>query len=210
LQPESSGFSRLSICTIASLAFFFALIRVSAGAGDGPATATVRNLLASIGKLRTTTDETQRSKLNASIDGSLAIEKLSQQALGAQWSKLDRSERGHFISLVKHLLEKIAYPNAAQFFSGFKVNFVGEETHSADHIVRTTVSRSEGGAVSIDYILRQENGRWIVQDVILDRQSLAASVTSQIQATLKSGSYQDLVAQMEKRLAQAGSPSSVK
>src|SRR5581483_5496524 len=160
LRPQTSVFFRHWACTLASLVFLFAFVRISAGAGDGPATAAVRQLIASIGKLRTTTDEAQRRKLDESIDESLAIEKLSQQALGAQWSKLDRSERAHFMSLIKDLLEKIAYPNAALFFSGFKVNFVGEETHSADKVVKTAVSRSDGGAVSSDYVLRQEKGRW--------------------------------------------------
>ncbi len=195
------------MCAFALFALIFAAIRSSAGTGDGPATATVRQLLASIGKLRTTTDQGQRDKLVASIDSSLAIEKLSQQALGAKWSKLDSTEHKRFVTLVRQLLEKIAYPNAAQFFSGFTVKFTGEEAHSPSRIVKTIVNRSDGGAVSIDYVLAQSDGRWVIDDVLLDRQSLAASVTSQIQATLKASSYQGLVAQMEKRLAQAGTQS---
>ena len=105
-----AGFSRLvrsSALFSALFAFVFAAIQVSAEAGDGPATATVRQLIASIGKLRTTTDQEQKSKLISSINRSLAIEKLSEQALGAQWSKLDEPQQTYFVTLVKQLLEKI-------------------------------------------------------------------------------------------------------
>jgi ABC-type transporter MlaC component len=208
LRLEFSRITRGSVVAIALFGFILAAIRVSAGVGDGSATATVRQLLASIGKLRTTTDPAQRNKLNSSINSSLAIDKLSQQALGDQWGKLSPVQRGRFVALVRELLEKIAYPNASQFFSTFTVNFVGEVAKGPERVVKTTVKRSEGGAVSIDYVLDKIDGRWKVVDVILDRQSLAASMASQMQATLKSGSYEDLVAQMKARLAKPVPPAS--
>jgi ABC-type transporter MlaC component len=182
----------------------FGTLPSSAATLNGSATATVNQLLATIGKLRTTTDPAERNKLITSIDASLAIQRLSQQALGAQWSKLDSTERAHFVTLVTQLLEKIAYPNAARFFSSFQVKVLGEDAEGGGHIVRTLVTRPDGGAVAINYILERTNGRWVIVDVILDRQSLVASMTSQIQATLKASSYPGLVAQMEARLAQNG------
>jgi hypothetical protein len=44
----------------------------------------------------------------------------------------------------------------------------------------------------------------MIVDVILDHQSLVASMTSQIQATLKASSYRGLIDQMQTRLAQNG------
>ena len=206
MRPLFSKFARALACALVLFAVILAAIEVSAGTAQGPATATVNQLLASIGKLRTTTVSVQRDNLIASIDGTLAIQKLSRQALGAQWSKLDPAERTRFVDLVKQLLEKIAYANASQFFSGFAVNVGAEEVQGSRRIVKTTVNRPEGGAISIDYVLEQADGRWVIVDVILDRQSLADSMSSQIQATLKSSSYKDLVAQLEARLAQANTP----
>jgi ABC-type transporter MlaC component len=186
----------------------FATMQSSAATVNGSATAAVNQLLSTIGNLRTTTDPGVRDKLIASIDASLAIQKLSQQALGAQWSELDSEERTHFVTLVTQLLEKIAYPNAARFFSGFQVKVLGEDAQGQRHIVRTMVARPGGGAVAIDYILEPRDGRWVIVDIILDRQSLVATMTSQLQATLKASSYRDLVGQMQARLAQNGVHSS--
>jgi len=204
LKPLFSRTIRALACVTSLFLVVFATLVSSAATANGSAAATVNRLLATIGKLRTTTDPRERDKLVTSIDASLAIQKLSQQALGAQWSKLDSRERTHFVALVTQLLEKIAYPNAARFFSSFQIKVLGEDAEGSRHIVRTLVTRPEGGAVSIDYILEPTDDRWLIVDVILDRQSLVASMTSQIQATLKASSYRALVDQMKARLAQNG------
>jgi ABC-type transporter MlaC component len=207
LRPVFSRAIRALACATSLFLAVFATLQSSSATVNGSAIATVNQLLATIGKLRTTTDPGERHKLVTSLDASLAIQKLSQQALGAQWSKLDSRERTHFVALVTQLLEKIAYPNAARFFSSFQVKVLGEDAEGGRHIVRTLVTRPDGGAVAIDYIL-ETDGRWLIVDVILDRQSLVASMTSQIQATLKASSYRGLVGQMQERLAQNGaSPS---
>jgi ABC-type transporter MlaC component len=204
LRPVFSRAIRALACATSLFLAVFATLQSSSATANGSATATVNQLLATIGKLRTTTDPGERHRLVTSMDASLAIQKLSQQALGAQWSKLDSRERTHFVALVTQLLEKIAYPNAAGFFSSFQVKVLGEEAEGGQHIVRTLATRPDGGAVAIDYILEPTDGRWLIVDVILDRQSLVASMTSQIQATLKANSYRGLVGQMQERLAQNG------
>ncbi len=168
----------------------------------GPAEIVVRQMLDSIGKLRTTTDRASRAKLISSIDASLALESLSQQALGAQWGKLDGAGREQFLDLMRELLEKLAYPHASDFFADLDVQFGREQPQGARRIVPTTVKRAEGGAVSINYVLQRTHGQWQVIDINLDGQSLAQSVTGQIQAVLRQSSYSSLIAQMKARLQQ--------
>ncbi|MDO8431439.1 MAG: ABC transporter substrate-binding protein [Candidatus Binatus sp.] len=171
----------------------------------GPAEMIVRQMLESMSKLRTTKDNAARTELIAKIDDSLAIDSLSRTALGAQWSKLGRAERARFANLLRELLQKLAYPEASQFFTGLEVQFGKEQIKQARRIVSTTVKRAEGGAVSIDYVLGKVGPRWRVIDIILDGQSLASNVAAQIQAVLKQGSYDSLMAQMEAKLKQLDS-----
>lgn len=172
------------------------------GSSSGSAEIVVRQMLDSIRKLRTTNDPASRSKLISAIDNSLALDTLSEQALGAQWGKIDSAERQQFLHLIRELLEKLAYPNASDFFSDLGVQFGREQPQGARRIVPTTVKRSEGGAVSINYVLQLTRGHWRVIDINLDGQSLAQSVTGQIQAVLRQSSYEGLIAQMKARLAQ--------
>jgi ABC-type transporter MlaC component len=165
-----------------------------------PGTTVVRQLIACIRNLRTTEDPASRNKLIFLINRSLALDSLSQQALGAEWGKLDSAERDQFLHLIRELLEKLAYPKASEFFADLDVQYGQEQAQGARRVVPTTVKRSEGGAVSITYVLQRTHGQWQMVDINLDGQSLAQSVTGQIQAVLRQGSYQSLIAQMKARL----------
>jgi phospholipid transport system substrate-binding protein len=172
------------------------------GSSSGSAEIVVRQMLDSIRKLRTTNDPASRSQLISEIDDSLALDTLSKQALGAQWGKIDSSERQQFLYLIRELLEKLAYPHASDFFSDLGVQFGREQAQGARRLVPTVVKRAEGGAVSINYVLQITHGQWQVIDINLDGQSLAQSVAGQIQAVLRQSSYEGLIAQMKARLAQ--------
>jgi phospholipid transport system substrate-binding protein len=176
------------------------LSAASATENPRPAEAVVRQMIDSIRKLRTTDKQASRSQLISSIDDSLALDSLSQQALGAEWGKLDGAQRDQFVNLIRELLEKLAYPKASEFFADLDVQFGHEQAQGARRIVPTTVKRSEGGAVSITYVLQRTHGQWQVVDINLDGQSLAQSVTGQIQAVLRQGSYPGLIDQMKARL----------
>jgi ABC-type transporter MlaC component len=193
------------ILVFASIAAQVAMGFAVAGDIPGPGETVVRQMLSSIGKLRTTTDSATRDALTSGINQSMALDSLSREALGAQWGKLSVAEQQRFRHLLSDLLEKIAYPQAAKFFEGIAVNYGGEIVKAGERIVRTTVKGAEGGAVSISYVLERSHGRWQITDIELDGQSLADSVTGQIQAFLKQGSYAKLVAQMEEKLKQTGS-----
>jgi phospholipid transport system substrate-binding protein len=209
--PQTQTIERAALLLIIIL-FFFSFPAAIAGQASaaaaetpGPAETAVRQMLATISKLHTTKDSVERTQLVARINDSLALDSLSKDALGAQWSKLDRAERASFASLLRELLQKLAYPEASVFFTGLDVQFGREQTKGAQRIVPTTVKRSEGGAVSIDYVLARSGSKWRVVDIILDGQSLAANVTAQIQAVLKQGSYDSLMAQMAAKLKQPDS-----
>ena len=186
----------------------------AASDNPGPAETVVRQMLDSIRKLRTTENSAARSELIKTIDSSLALDSLSEKALGAQWGKLDPAQRARFSHLLRELLEKQAYPHASQFFTGLEVVFHKEQVKDGQRILPTTVKRREGGAVSIDYVLAKSalakpgpktEPRWRVVDIVLDGQSLASNVEGQIQAVLKQGSFDSLMAQMEAKLKQLDS-----
>ncbi len=189
----------------ASVLTQIATSRAVAGEIPGAGESVVRQMLLSIGKLRTTTHSATRDALTSAINQSLAIDSLSQEALGAQWGKLSNAEQERFRHLLRNLLEKIAYPQAAKFFEGIAVNYGVEIVKAGRRVVPTTVKRAEGGAVSINYVLERPYKQWQIADIELDGQSLAQNVTGQIQAFLKQGSYASLVAQMEAKLKQVDS-----
>ncbi len=190
------------LCTLAFVAPF---ATVRAAQTPGPGETVVRRTIDSLRKLRTARDGAERTALVRSLDDTLALDTLAREALAAEWSKLDAAERKHFVSLLRALLEKLAYPRAADFFSEIDVAFKGEDPKGRTRVVKSVVTRKEGGAIAINYVLAPERGRLRIVDIELDGQSLRHQVRSQIEAVLKQGTYQSLVAQMEARLKQPDS-----
>ncbi len=191
---------RMWLIALCLIGFFLPPRATAANKNPTPAEAVVRQMIDSIRKLRTTTDRASRSTLITSINNSLALDSLSQQALGAEWGKLDSAQRDQFLHLIRALLEKLAYPKASEFFADLGVQFEQEYQQGGRRIVPTKVKRADGGAVSITYVLQRTHGQWQVVDIDLDGQSLADSVTGQIQAVLRQGSYRSLIDQMKARL----------
>jgi phospholipid transport system substrate-binding protein len=184
------------------LAFSGALATAGASESAGDPQQAVRGLIESITQLQSADDPAARARVAESINGSLALGDVSAQALGPDWSRLDEGQRAQFTGLLAELLERLAYPQASQFFSALKTEYRGEEHTPRGTVVRTSVARPDGGALAIDYLLVNSEGRWKVADVDLDGQSLAQSISGQIRTILEQSSYETLLQQMRARLAQ--------
>ncbi|MGH7865073.1 MAG: ABC transporter substrate-binding protein [Candidatus Binataceae bacterium] len=162
----------------------------------------VRHLIDSIKRLGSVRDSAERVQVTDSINRSLALNGVAERALGPQWSSMSDAQRLQFVLLLSRTLERLAYPQASQFYSTLKTEYRGQESTPAGTVVKTMVARPEGGAVSIDYLVVHRDGRRQIADVILDGQGLAGSIASQIHSVVTNGSYELLMQQMQAQLAQ--------
>lgn len=171
----------------------------------GPGEAVVRRAIDSMRQLADSKDPAGKRKILDTIDRSLGVDSLAKSALGPQWDKLERSERVKFVALFTRALEKLAYPRAAQALKALDVSYKGEETKPSGHLVRTVIAKADGGKIQVNYLVAEEAGRWRINDVDLDGESLSQAVSARIQAALRQDGYPKLVADLSKRVAQTDS-----
>ncbi len=175
---------------------------------DGP-TATVQKLIDSVRSFKpetassSTQERTENNKALKVAEETLAIQDLAKRVLGEQWGKLNASEQKNFAQLLVQLFQKIAYPKSAEFFGDLKIDYTGEKMNGSGAVVETKVSHPKEGQVGIDYQLLQVNGRWMINDVLLDGVSLATNVQSQMQQVIAKESYQGLIKRMREKLAES-------
>ena len=175
---------------------------------DGP-TATVQKLIDSVRSFKPETasssaqERTENNKALKVAEETLAIQDLAKRVLGEQWGKLNASEQKNFAQLLVQLFQKIAYPKSAEFFGDLKIDYTGEKMNGSGAVVETKVSHPKEGQVGIDYQLLQVNGRWMINDVLLDGVSLATNVQSQMQQVIAKESYQGLIKRMREKLAES-------
>jgi phospholipid transport system substrate-binding protein len=174
----------------------------------GGPTTTVQRLVESVRTFKpesaslSAQERSANSKAQKVSEETIAIADLAKRVLGPQWSKLSATEQKDFTQLLAQLLQKIAYPKSAEFFGELKVDYTGEKLNGSGALVETTVSHPKEGQVSIDYELRQVNGKWMIDDVLLDSVSLVTNVQSQIQQVINKESYQGLLKRMREKLAE--------
>jgi ABC-type transporter MlaC component len=171
----------------------------------GPGESTIRGLIASMKSYAQAKTPAERAAAAAKVSRDLALGGLARESLGAQWRRLDRTERTRFASLFKRSVETLAYPRAAQALSKVRVKYLGESRKGAHRVVRTRVIRPEGGEIRVDYSLEERNRRWIVADVSLDGESLAKAVRARIQKALEQAGYPKLVSDLERQVERAAS-----
>jgi len=171
--------------------------------------ATVQKLINSVRSFKPETaslsvqDRTENNKALKVAEETLAIQDLAKRVLGDQWGKLNASEQKNFTQLLVQLFQKIAYPKSAEFFGDLKIDYTGEKMNGNGAVVETKVSHPKEGQVGIDYQLLQVNGRWMINDVLLDGVSLATNVQSQMQQVIAKESYQGLIKRMREKLAES-------
>lgn len=168
-------------------------------------TEAVKNLIESVrsyGKEASTQDSARNSKVQKVVEETLAIQDLAESVLGPHWKKLSASEQENFTQLLLALFQKVAYPKSAEFFSDLNIEYVNERVNGSAAVVETEVSHPKEGLVAIAYQLRQRNGKWVIDDVLLDGVSLVTNVRTQMQQVIAKESYQGLVKRMRDKLAE--------
>lgn len=178
-------------------------------ATEGPATTVVKRLLDSVRSYKqdspdlSAQDRAANSQAKKVAEETLAVRDLAQRVLGSEWTKLKSTEQKDFTQLLANLFQKVAYPKSAEFFGDLQIEFRDEKVTGDKAVVETMVSHPKEGQVDINYQLRQTNGKWMIEDVLLDGVSLLTNVRSQIQQVIAKESYQGLVKRMREKLAES-------
>jgi len=162
--------------------------------------ATVQSLLSAVSVLSETEDPKIEAEAVKKISGTFDVVGLSQACLRKTWDELSGEERKNFVSLFQEVLEKIAYPKSAKFFTDTEVEVeeIIQENGKAE--VSTLVVHPEEGEVEVGYCLELLDGTWLIEDILLDGVSLRLDIRSQTQKILREESYQELKRRLREKL----------
>lgn len=124
-------------------------------------------------------------------------------AVGPAWRELEDEERRR----VTELFTEMSIANYAARFDGddgTRFEILGEEPAPRDTVlVHSRILLSDDEPVELSYLLRQFDGDWRIIDVLLDaRYSELARQRAEFAAVLRQGGVRDLVATLERKIAQ--------
>jgi len=162
--------------------------------------ATVQSLLSAVSVLSETKDPKAEAEAVKQISGTFDVVGLSRACLRNTWDELSGEERKKFVSLFQEVLEKVAYPKSAKFFADTKVEVEEILRENGKAEVSTLVVHPEEGEVEVGYCLELFDGRWLIEDILLDGVSLQLDLRSQTQKILREESYEELKRRLREKL----------
>ena len=123
---------------------------------------------------------------------------MARSALGIHWKDLNDQQRQDFTQVFTAFLRD-SYISRIQDFSVQQVNFLGESDLGDGRTeVKTTVEQPGGKApVQINYMLRKENGKWLIYDVTVDNISIAANYRNQFNRVINNKGFDTLMADLK-------------
>ncbi len=177
--------------------------RVWAQAAADPATVPIDQfyaVLLTVMKAGKRTPFPQRVQmLTPAVDAAFDLAGILRVSVGAYWSSLPPAQQQALLAVFR----TYTICNYVSSFHSYKnrVIYVAPTTRpvGSERVVTTTITKTNGDALRIDYVMRNEDAGWKVVDVLLDgtisrvavqRSDFASLVTSgnasQLIATLKS------------------------
>jgi phospholipid transport system substrate-binding protein len=125
---------------------------------------------------------------------------ISRIVTGAYWKSLDEAARERFAELFSRL-SAATYASNFDGYSGEQFETVSVEEKRGGLLVKTAIVKSNGERISLDYILRDDAGRWRIVNVIAQGVSDLSLKRADYTAVIKSEGFDSLVAKLNGKVA---------
>jgi len=138
--------------------------------------------------------EARRALLTAPIESAFDIATIARISVGAHWRELDEGQRAE---LVRTLADLIVATYAARFDSDNGQTFEtvdAHETKPGRTLVRTKLHLKDRDDVSLDYMLREQDGAPIIYNVTADGVSDLSLRRAEYSAIIERDGFEGLLA----------------
>lgn len=186
--------------------FSFALLLVAAPAQAGPGPEGF--VKAKQGELAVLLKQTKTSateqKIGAVFDQLLDYDSLAKESLADHWNDRSEPERREFQTVLKQLVQRNYRKNLRKTLE-YDVEYRGESKAKKGFLVRTVArnrKNSREEPISIDYVLHEVDGKWLVADIVTEGSSLVSTYRSQFRRVIKKKGFDGLIKQMKAKLDQ--------
>jgi phospholipid transport system substrate-binding protein len=156
-----------------------------------------------VSKSKSAEDE---KKLDAAFDSVFDYENLAKATLKDSWEQRTPGERAEFTALLKDLVRN-AYRRNIKKTLGYEIDYKGEEDGDAGKVVRTVAHNKKNAReepVSIDYVVHQVDGKWLINDIVTEGASLAHTYRNQFRKIIDKKGFDELLRRMKAKRDKGG------
>ena len=141
----------------------------------------------------------RRSKIRDAVEKSFDFEEMAKRAMALHWKDRTPREKTEFVSLFSGFLEDV-YIRKIERYEDEKVLYTDERADDTYATVKTIVVTANGTEIPVDYKIFKKDRKWEVYDIVIEGVSLVNTYRSQFNQIIRSGSYEDLVSKLKKKV----------
>ncbi|MEZ4699818.1 MAG: ABC transporter substrate-binding protein [Rhodothermales bacterium] len=149
-----------------------------------------------LGDKKTLTDA-QEDELKELINGVIDFDRMSQDALGAEWSKLTPEQHTEFVKVFSEIVKGQSLADLDIYRLNMTIGDIKVDDDSA-HVETTTVYKEK--PMNVAYALGFRGNEWRVDDIILDGVSTTEGYARSFQTYVRKRGFDALMASLHKKL----------
>ena len=141
-------------------------------------------------------------RLEPVIKSSFDMPFISRTVLGKYWESLNNEQRSRFVEAFTRL-STATYAANFDSYSGEHFKMIPErETDGGRILVQSTLIKSDGGQVQLDYLLHRTGNQWRIVNIIAEGVSDLALKRADYSAFLKSKGFDALLKKVNEKVDQ--------
>ena len=149
-------------------------------------------------------DTARHTRLAAEANAFLDLDAMGQKSLGAYWQEAAPEDQKEFLQLLWKLIEYVAYPRSTKFMADYEITYPKVEPAGNGFQVHSVIKqKAEGLDAPVEYHVYPKDGKWKIDDIVLDDVSITEDLGSQFGRLIKDSKFAGLLAKMRERLDQA-------
>jgi phospholipid transport system substrate-binding protein len=121
---------------------------------------------------------------------------MAKQTLGRHWNQRTPTERSQFTDLFASLLDN-SYISKIESYNNEKILYVKETIDGKYAEVKSKVITEKRDEYTLDYRLLNENGKWMVYDIIIEGVSMVSNYRTQFSRIINTSGYSELVKKLQ-------------
>lgn len=141
-------------------------------------------------------DQKRRQLLKKTISVIFDYNEMAKRSMGKHWNQRSAAEKKQFADLFASLLEN-SYASKIESYNNEKIVYLKEAIDNDHAELKSKVVTSKRDEFTLDYRMINQNGKWMVYDVVIEGVSLVSNYRTQFNKIITSNGYPELVKKLQ-------------
>lgn len=138
----------------------------------------------------------RRQALRKTISTIFDYGEMAKRSMGKHWNQRTAAEKKQFTDLFATLLEN-SYADKIESYNNEKIVYLKETEDGEYAEVKSKVVTAKRDEFTLDYRLLNQNGKWMVYDVVIEGVSLVSNYRTQFNKIITSEGYPTLLKKLQ-------------